>query len=105
MGNTLSLECGITRDVAVSSTEDVTLGIRPESIGVSLDKQGDAIVKVQNFEQLGAITYIYAAFDNGEPLTVQLPEQVPLTRGQEIGVTFASEAFHIFGSDERKLEA
>ncbi|KMW60561.1 Maltose/maltodextrin transport ATP-binding protein MalK [Candidatus Rhodobacter oscarellae] len=102
-GQDLVLDCGIGRGVPARGNEAVTLGIRPEAIGVSLDGAGDATVTVQNFEQLGAVTYIYAAFANGERLTVQLPEQVPLTRGQEIGVTLPTEAFHIFGEDERVM--
>ncbi len=104
-GTSLSLDSGLQRDVPVvhSGAQKVTLGVRPESIGVSLDGTGDQTVKVQNFEQLGAVTYIYAAFANGEALTVQLPHQIPLQRGQEIGVTFVSDSFHIFGEDEATL--
>ncbi len=104
-GNILKLDSGMVRDVPVAHTgkQKVTLGVRPESIGVSLDGTGDEKVKVQNFEQLGAVTYIYAAFANGEALTVQLPHQIPLERGQEIGVTFHAENFHIFGEDEVTL--
>ena len=50
-------------------------------------------ISVQNFEQLGAITYIYGTFENGERLTVQLPQQIPLTRGQKVGVTMNTENF------------
>lgn len=100
----LSLEVGMERDVGLSATpQAVTLGIRPEAIGVSLDGAGDATVTVQTFEQLGSVTYIYGAFANGETLTVQLPEQIPLTRGQSIGVTLPTEAFHVFGEDEVAL--
>lgn len=104
-GTALTLDCGISRDLPTShdKTEAVTLGIRPEAIGVSLESDGDAEIEVRNFEQLGAVTYIYAAFPNGEPLTVQLARQVPLTRGQKIGVTLPTESFHIFGEDERAL--
>ena len=106
-GTALKLDSGITREVAVADLAQmpVTLGIRPESIGVSLEGDGDAQVKVQNFEQLGAVTYIYAAFENGEPITVQLPHQIPLKRGQTIGVTLPTDAFHLFGGEgERSLE-
>ena len=71
----------------------VTLGVRPEAIGVSLEGEGDAQVTVRNFEQLGSVTYIYTAFPNGETLTVQLPRQIPLRRGQTIGVTFDPASF------------
>jgi ABC-type sugar transport system ATPase subunit len=74
----------------------VPLGIRPEAIGVSLDGEGDEQVTVSSFEQLGAMTYIYCHFPNGETLTVQHAHQIPLRRGQTIGVRFPTEAFHIF---------
>ena len=98
-GNEVKLDCGIARDFQFRENADgqVTVGVRPEGIKVSLDIHGDASVKVMNFEQLGAITYIYTQFDNGETLTVQLPEQIALTRGQNIGITLPTEQLHVFG--------
>ena len=100
-GRTLRLESGMVRDVPVAAAGSlpVTLGVRPEAIGVSLDGHGDVQVTVKNFEQLGSVTYIYTAFPNGETLTVQLPRQIPLTRGQTIGVTFDPASFHLFGGE------
>ncbi|MEM9779656.1 MAG: sn-glycerol-3-phosphate ABC transporter ATP-binding protein UgpC [Pseudomonadota bacterium] len=100
-GQTLTLDCGVTREVPVAegSAMPVTLGVRPEAIAVSLEGEGDTQVQVQNFEQLGAITYIYTAFPNGETLTVQLAQQIPLSRGQSIGVRFDPAGFHIFGGE------
>ncbi|WP_425101854.1 ABC transporter ATP-binding protein [Tropicibacter sp. S64] len=106
-GKVLKLDCGMVRDVPVVSPgagDAVTLGIRPEAIGVSLDGHGDEQITVQNYEQLGAVTYIYGAFANGETLTVQQPRQIPLKRGQTIGVTFHTDSFHIFGPDEVAME-
>ncbi|WP_226780404.1 ABC transporter ATP-binding protein [Oceaniglobus trochenteri] len=105
----LTMDCGLQMPVQLGETlvetMPCTLGLRPETIGVSLEGAGDMVVKVQNFEQLGAVTYIYTAFPNGETLTVQLAQQIPLKRGQEIGVTFDPERFHIFaGEGERALE-
>jgi ABC-type sugar transport system ATPase subunit len=105
-GRVLKLESGLAREVPVAAAGrmPVTLGVRPESIGVSLDGEGDAQVTVRNFEQLGSVTYIYTGFPNGETLTVQLPRQIPLRRGQTIGVTFDASAFHLFGGEgERAL--
>jgi ABC-type sugar transport system ATPase subunit len=106
-GRTLTLDTGLTREVPVAEQGvdgKVTLGIRPETIGVSLDGHGDQQITVRNFEQLGAVTYIYGAFPNGETLTVQLAQQIPLERGQQVGVTLHTENFHIFGGEgERAL--
>ncbi len=103
-GGVLKLDCGMVRDVPCEHAGKVTLGIRPERIGVSLDGHGDEVITVENYEQLGAVTYIYGAFTNGERLTVQHAHQIPLKRGQQIGVTFPTEAFHLFGEDEKTLE-
>ena len=81
----------------------VTLGIRPEAIDLSLKSGGDTQVTVKNFEQLGAVTFVYAAFPNGENLTVQIAKQIPLERVQTIGVSLDTKDFHIFGEDERAI--
>ena len=103
-GKTLTLNSGLTREVPLADSTDmpVTLGVRPETIGVSLEGEGDMQIKVQNFEQLGSVTYIYGAFPNGERLTVQLAQQIPLKRGQTVGVTLNTQNFHIFGGDSEQ---
>ncbi len=97
----LSLDCGLQPELPIAEklSGAATLGVRPEVIGVSLDGHGDAKVLVMNFEQLGAITYIYTSFDNGDTLTVQLAEQIALTRGQQIGITLPTEKLHIFAGE------
>ena len=99
----LRLACGLERQVSLQSSAyqgNVTLGIRPESIDVSLEGEGDIQIQVQNYEQLGAVTYIYGVFGNDEPLTVQLNRQIPIQRDQTIGVTLRTEYFHIFGGED-----
>ncbi|WP_099827490.1 ABC transporter ATP-binding protein [Oceaniglobus indicus] len=104
---TMALDCGAIVNVPLAAGVDAqpaTLGLRPESIAVSLDGTGDMTVTVQNYEQLGAITYIYTTFPNGETLTVQQSRQIPLRRGQQIGVTFDADSLHVFaGEDETAL--
>ncbi|NND92424.1 MAG: sn-glycerol-3-phosphate ABC transporter ATP-binding protein UgpC [Granulosicoccus sp.] len=104
-GRLLKLDNGITREVPVldaGRSERVTLGIRPEVIDVSLEGHGDETIKVQNFEQLGSVTYIYGEFANGETLTVQLAQQIPLQRGQSVGVTLHTRHFHIFAGEHEQ---
>ncbi len=90
----------VAMPLATPATDAVTVGVRPESIGVSLDGEGDATATVENFEQLGAITYIYSTLSTGESLTVQLASQMPLQRGQTIGVAFSADTLHVFDNDE-----
>ncbi|MCF8484814.1 MAG: sn-glycerol-3-phosphate ABC transporter ATP-binding protein UgpC [Rhodobacteraceae bacterium] len=105
----VDLECGHSQTLTLGETlvgqTEATLGIRPEGIEVFLEGGGDLVAKVQNYEQLGAVTYIYTTLPNGETLTVQLPQQIPLRRGQEIGVRFDPARVHVFaGEGERALE-
>ncbi len=97
----ISFAGNIAKAVKCDSSEtDVTVGVRPESIAVSLDGSGDTTATVENFEQLGAITYIYSRLTTGEPLTVQLASQIPLQRGQTIGVSFDASTLHVFANSD-----
>jgi len=83
--------------------EPVIVGIRPEHINVSLDGDGELKARIDNFEQLGSVTYIYLRLSNEETLTVQLPYQVLLKRNQEIAVTLDINNIHIFDSVSEKI--
>ncbi|MEO1746212.1 MAG: TOBE domain-containing protein [Pseudomonadota bacterium] len=99
----VSLECGLKGPVDLNGTgsdTEVTVGVRPEALGVSLDGNGDVTAQVNSFEQLGAITYIYSELKSGERLTLQLPSQIPLARGQEIGVTMPTDRLHVFSNED-----
>lgn len=105
-GKLLKLDNGLSREIPLrnpgKADGPVTLGVRPETIGVSLDGHGDDQITVQNFEQLGSVTYIYGTFANGETLTVQLAQQIELTRGQKVGVTMNTKDFLVFGGEGEK---
>ena len=100
---TMTLDAGLSRTLKLnrgtSEKAPMTLGVRPETIGVSLDGKGDLTATVRSYEQLGSVTYIYSELPNGEALTVQQAAQIPLRRGQEIGVTLNTADFHIFAGE------
>lgn len=106
-GTRIVLDCGyelsIRHSASLGAETPINVGIRPEAIEVSLEGAGDLPVTVENFEQLGAITYIYTRLSSDERLTVQLPWQVPLERGQIIHATLPRSNIHLFGADERKI--
>jgi ABC-type sugar transport system ATPase subunit len=93
----LRLKAGPRKSQTLSASEGqaLTVGVRPESIAVSLEGGGDLTATVKTYEQLGAITYIYCTLPTGESLTVQQMSQLPLSRGQEIGVTLPGR-LHVF---------
>jgi ABC-type sugar transport system ATPase subunit len=104
----ITLDCGGTKQVPFAEVPPdgarVSVGIRPETIVVALDGTGELTGTVTSFEQLGSVTYIYTALPNGEKLTMQLAAQVPLMRGQPIGITLPPEHTHVFlESDGRAL--
>ncbi len=100
-GRVLRLDSGVAREVPVARgcPMPVTLGSGPRRSACRSTAMATRRWTVKNFEQLGSVTYIYTAFPNGETLTVQLPRQIPLTRGQTIGVTFEPASFHLFGGE------
>lgn len=81
----------------------IILGIRPEHIRVSVDGNAEIKAKIDNFEQLGAVTYIYLRLATDETLTVQLPYQVSLKRNQEIAVSLDPKNIHIFDRVSEKI--
>ncbi|MGV8831767.1 MAG: ABC transporter ATP-binding protein [Devosia sp.] len=103
-GHRLVLNAGYERDIrpepGLPDDYTVTAGIRPEAIHVSLDGNGDINAEVLNFELLGAVTYIYTRLGTGDLVTVQLPQQVDLKRGQTIHMTFPADSLHLFGGED-----
>ena len=101
---TLTLDCGPRQSVPYQASGQVICGIRPEAIGVSKEGKGDAQITVENYEQLGAVTYIYGAFSNGEKVTIQLPAQLALKHGEQLSITLPSDQIHLFdGESEMAL--
>ena len=86
-----------------NQNSELILGIRPEHIDVSLEGEGDLKAIIDNFEQLGSVTYIYLKLESNESLTVQLPYQVSLKRNQKIAVSFDNEKIHIFDGETEKI--
>ena len=75
----------------------VTLGVRPEHIGVtSASGVKIADVRVDLVEQLGGGTLIYATSTDGQSLTISLDRQRKVLPGTQIGAFAAPENCHIF---------
>lgn len=87
--------------------ERVTLGIRPEHLGVSSDmpdgeavKSQSSIVRtVQLVEQLGETAYVHLDQPGGAPLLAKVPGTSVLRRGERHAFHLSSDAWHVF--DER----
>jgi len=83
--------------------EDVTIGVRPESL-VQVD-EANAILSgdVNITEQLGGETYVYVALSDGSAVTVEIKGQAGIKPGDRLHLGFDEGKFHVFGSDEKVM--
>ena len=86
------------RGGSVVSGSKVTLGIRPEHIGLGEGGPGDLSVDatIEQLEQLGAASFLYCALPGGEKLTVHVAGQVQSHAGETVAVSFPASAVHLF---------
>jgi multiple sugar transport system ATP-binding protein len=88
-GGRLALPCEAG---AAKPGDAVTLGIRPEHITPTEAGQGDATLAVEVTEQLGGESYLHGTLASGETLTIRLPGQTRVRRGETIGLRLGEPA-------------
>jgi len=79
--------------------EDVSIGIRASHMKVATAGEGDFNIEVNSTEQLGGETYVYGAIDVDTPLTLHLPGQVGIVRGEMVGVVLSKDETHLFNRE------
>ena len=91
-----------TKDALVDASRNLTMGIRPEHIGLTNSDESNAIpTTVKVTEPMGEITYVY--FDLGEQTyTASIDGERRIEAGQEIHVVFPEEKIHIFDGQSGK---
>ncbi len=96
-GGIISVPC-VPSNAAQGSA--VKLGIRPEHIRPVDTGAGDIALKVTLTEQLGGESYLHGTVPSGETLSVRLPGQTKVTRGETIGVVLGDPNLrHLFNAD------
>jgi multiple sugar transport system ATP-binding protein len=81
----------------------VKLGIRPEHISLT-DGSGDAKLSVTITEQLGGESYLHGTLSSGETLSVRLPGQTRVNRGDTVGLMLGEQAMrHLFNAETGKV--
>jgi multiple sugar transport system ATP-binding protein len=104
-GALVHLDCGARLAVpcaapAEASGRTVKLGVRPEHIGLTEGGAGDAALAVTVTEQLGGESYLHGTLASGETLSVRLPGQTRVTRGESVGITLADPTRrHLFDAE------
>ena len=99
-GATVRTAAGETLDVAVDAGrakvgDPVTLGIRPEHLGLS-GPGGTINGKAAFVESLGNATFAYVTLAGGENLTVQLPGDVRPGTGDALTLHVPAHRAHLF---------
>jgi ABC-type sugar transport system ATPase subunit len=83
----------------------VTLGIRPEHVGVALGSSGDITLPVRLIEPLGKDTLLY--FDDGTPRAFVAVseglEMAELKSGAPVALTLTRDRIYLFGADGRRI--
>ena len=74
----------------------LTLGIRPEHVGLSEHPEGAIPATAAGVEQLGSDSYLYCQLQGGQTVTVHHPRQTKVRRGDPIHLEFETEAAHFF---------
>jgi multiple sugar transport system ATP-binding protein len=78
----------------------VRLGVRPEHIALVEGGAGDAALAVSITEQLGGESYLHGALSSGETLSVRLPGQTKVRRGETIGLKLGEPGLrHLFDAE------
>ncbi len=82
---------------AVAVGTAIKLGIRPEHIRPVETGNGDVALKVVLTEQLGGESYLHGTLPSGETLSVRLPGQTKVVRGEIVGVSLGDvRSRHLF---------
>ncbi len=108
-GDHMMLKIGSTRlrlDQSFTSVShrEISVGIRPEHLRVVESSAGHVRAEVEIIEELGAEVIAYLQIEGiSDPITIRLPPQRHVVPGQQVGVRFASEHFHLFGSNGTRL--
>jgi multiple sugar transport system ATP-binding protein len=75
----------------------VHVGVRPEHIRPVDTGSGDVALSVTLTEQLGGESYLHGTMPSGEALSVRMPGQTKVARGDTVGLALAEPALrHLF---------
>ncbi|WP_412474632.1 ABC transporter ATP-binding protein [Rhizobium sp. WW22] len=88
--------------------KNVTLGIRPEFVSLTQNRQDALAAHIERMEFLGSEVILYAKLDAiGETMVVKLSpaEAAGLSAGMPVALTLAAEQAMVFAEDGRRLRA
>ena len=83
----------------IDASRKVTLGLRPEEIGLDGGAGVSLHGRIETVERLGNITYVYLDLGLPDLVTIQRTGPVAHLGGEDVAMTFAADRLHVF--DER----
>ncbi len=98
-----NLTMAVPQVEGLSDGAKCTIGIRPEHVRIADDGVRDTTVAVAFAEQLGGETYLYCDVEGLPQITVHQPGQLPVKKGQQIGLSFDRANLHVFDAQGRAL--
>jgi multiple sugar transport system ATP-binding protein len=89
----------------IAAGQPVTLGIRPEHLSNGAANGAGAALRtdVSVVEHLGGLTYAYARFGDGTPLTIQLPGDVAVHPNDSLEAWLPASSCHLFAASGERL--
>ncbi|MDE0308163.1 MAG: sn-glycerol-3-phosphate ABC transporter ATP-binding protein UgpC [Albidovulum sp.] len=94
---------GVNGVGGLEADRQVTLGIRPEHIGITGSEKADIAVTIDSFEQLGGETYIYCSADGLPQLTVHQIGQLPVEEGESLNLSIDRSKLHLFDAQGQAI--
>ena len=93
-----------SRGRAFAAGETAILGVRPQYLETSTDRDGMLHGKVMLTERLGAETVVDVALADGTKLIAALSEDKIFTPGEQLGFSFKPDMTHVFPEDDEAVE-
>ncbi|SDA97757.1 ABC transporter ATP-binding protein [Mesorhizobium qingshengii] len=90
----------LSDEVPAQPGEDITVGIRPESLAIGGEGRQICQARIAVVERLGSETIAYAGVDGQEELlSIKLPANPQVRPGDLVPVTMIGQRVHVFGRD------
>ena len=95
-GFSVPIPAGVPQDSGV----ELQIGLRPQSMRIA--GEGAIRGEVEAVERLGSDGYVFLSTDAGR-MTAHFDQDVLVSVGDKVGVSFSHEALHVFAADGRAL--
>ena len=82
----------------------VSLGIRPEHIGLVGEGEGQLQGTVDVLEYLGSDTFVIMACGDAGQVTIRIKGDTALKPGTKAGLSFQSKSLHCFDADDLAID-